>query len=221
MWSQRRRYTLRFLPVRPNLKSSASTCAWSVILELSAFSRKKAFQTPFDLFSIWLTLLWTCLMRFPTILALLFQRTWTTCLPDLVPSQHASSPTAFATAHSENEKQALEGGSGSLSAEPVSPPHPAWVTYWSQCAALSWVHRRAFMVRWDSNECLWGLSGSQRAGTIPAFTATLKGSLLVVCACFDLCWDMGCLCVCLDLWSPYPLMRLLLGFEVLLSRQRG
>ncbi len=106
----------------PNLKSSASTCAWSVTLELSAFSREKAFQTPFDLFSIWLTLLWTCPMRFPTILALLFQHTWTTCLLDLVPSQHASSPSAFATAHSENEKQALEGGSGSLSAEPVPLP---------------------------------------------------------------------------------------------------
>lgn len=198
-------YTLRFLPMWLNLKSSGSTCAWSVTLELSAFSREKAFQAPFDLFSIWLTLLWTYPMRFPTSLALLFQHTWTTCLLDLVPSQHASSPSAFATAHSENEKQALEGGSGSLSAEPVGPPHPVWVTYWSQCAALSWAHRRAFMVRWDSNECLWALSGSQRAGTIPAFTATLMGLPLVVSACFDLCSDTGCLSVCVwicDLHIP-------------------
>lgn len=118
-------YALRFLPMWPNLKSSASTCAWSVTLELSAFSREKAFQTLFDLFSIWLTLLWTCPMRFPTILALLFQHTWTTCLLDLVPSQHASSPSAFATAHSENEKQALEGGSGSLSQQSPSPSPPS------------------------------------------------------------------------------------------------
>lgn len=96
-------YTLRFLPIWPNLNSSASTCAWSVILELSALSRERAIQTPFDLFSIWLTLLWTCLMRFPTILALLFQHTWTTCALDSVPSQHASSRSAFATAHSEWE----------------------------------------------------------------------------------------------------------------------
>lgn len=99
-------YILRFLPLWSNLKSSASTCAWSVTLELSAFSRQKAFQTSFDLFSIWLTLLWTGPMRFPTILSLFSQHTCTTCLFDLVPSQHASSPSAFATAHSENEKQA-------------------------------------------------------------------------------------------------------------------
>lgn len=133
-------------PIWPDLNSSASTCAWSVILELSALSREKAFQVPFDLFSIWLTLLWTCLMRFPSILALLSQHTWTTCLLDLVPS-HASFCCAFATALSENEKQAPAAGLSSLSA--VNPPHPVWVTYWLQCAALSWVHRRAFMVRWD------------------------------------------------------------------------
>ena len=57
---------------------------------------------------------------------------------------------------------------------------------------LSWVRRRAFMVRWDSNECLWALSGSQRAGTILAFTGTLMGAPLVECACFDLCSDVGC-----------------------------
>lgn len=106
------------------------------------WSKERAFQAPFDLFSIWLTLLWTFPMRFPAISALLSQHTWTTCLLDLVPSQHVSSPSAFATAHSENEKQALEGGLGSLSADScVPPPHPVRVTYWSQCAALSWVHR--------------------------------------------------------------------------------
>lgn len=177
-------------PIWPDLHSSASTCAWSVILELSALSREKAFQVPFDLFSIWLTLLWTCLMRFPSILALLSQHTWTTCLLDLVPS-HASFRCAFATALSENEKQAPAAGSSSLSAEPVNPPHPVWVTYWSQCAALSWVHRRAFMVRWDWNECLWGLSGSQRAATIPAFTATLMGLTLGLFACLDMCSHTG------------------------------
>lgn len=59
---------------------------------------KRFSQARFDLFSIWLTLLWTCPMRFPAILALLSQHTWTTCLLNLVPSQHASSPSAFATA---------------------------------------------------------------------------------------------------------------------------
>lgn len=51
---------------------------------------KKAFQAHFDLFSIWLTLLWTCLVRLPSILALLFQSMWTTCLPASFPSKRAS-----------------------------------------------------------------------------------------------------------------------------------
>lgn len=109
-----------------------------------------------------------------------------------MPPQPSSIPTCFFSLCFRNSpawrmrNRPREGGSGSLSAQRVGPPHPVWVTHWSQCAALSWVHRRAFTVRWDSNECLWGLSGSQRAVTIPAFTATLMGSLLVVWACFKL-----------------------------------
>lgn len=95
MWSQLRQLQSPISPVWPNLNSSASTCAWSVILELSALSREKAFQVPFDLFSIWLTLLWTCLVRFPSILALLFQHRWTTRLLDSAPSQHASFSLCF------------------------------------------------------------------------------------------------------------------------------
>lgn len=181
---------LRFLPMWPNLKSSASTCAWSVTLELSVFSREKAFQAPFDLFSIWLTLLWTCPVRFQTILALLFQHTCTTCILDLVPSQHASSPSAFATAHSENEKQALEG-SGSLSAEPV--PLPA------QCGSPTDHNVRPY------RECTGGhlrFAGIQMNVYEPCLAAKgqalskilqpLIGLPLVVCACFDLYSDMGC-----------------------------
>lgn len=106
MWPQLRQLHSPISPPVTKPKSSTSTCAWSHTLGLSAFSRQKALQTSFDLFSIWLTLLWTCPMRFPTILSLLLQHTCTTCLLDLVPSQHASSPSAFARAHSENEKQA-------------------------------------------------------------------------------------------------------------------
>lgn len=49
------------------------------------------------------------------------------------------------------------------------------------------------MVRWDSNECLWALSGSQRADTFPTFTVTLIGWPVAVCACLDLRVDTGCL----------------------------
>lgn len=78
--------TAAIFPIGPKLNSSVSTCGWSVILELSALSREKAFQAHFDLFSIWLTLLWTCLVRLPSILALLFHNMWSTCLPALFPS---------------------------------------------------------------------------------------------------------------------------------------
>lgn len=83
-------------------------------------------------------------------------------------------------------------------------PTQQCVTYWSQCGGLSWVHRRAFMGPWDSNECLWGLSGSQKGAKITHFTAPLMGSHTPVC---------------LDLSSPYPFMCLLLEVEALISRE--
>lgn len=167
--------------------SASSTCARSVILELSAFSREKVFPS-----SLWfIQYLANLALNLPHEISSHFSPP----LPAYVnymPPQPSSIPTCFFSLCFRNSpawrmrNRPLEGGSGSLSAQCVGPPHPVWVTHWSQCAALSWVHRRAFMVRWDSNECLWGLSGSQRAGTIPAFTATLMGSLLVVWACFKL-----------------------------------
>lgn len=83
--------TAAIFPIGPNLNSFVSTCGWSVILELSALSREKAFQAHFDLFSIWLTLLWTCPVRLPSILALLFHNMWSTCLLALFSSWLASS----------------------------------------------------------------------------------------------------------------------------------
>lgn len=153
-------------------------------------------------------------MRFPTILALLFQRTWTTCLLDFVPSQHASSRSAFAIAHSEWETGPRSKLRFTFNrAGQPSSPHPVWVTYWSQCAAPSWVHRRAFMVRWDFNKCLLGLSSSQRAAANPVFTATLPGSILVVYAYFTLCsYTRMSLCVWIYLlykssWVYYSGLR--------------
>lgn len=89
----------------------------------------------------WLTLHWTCPGRFPAILALLFQHTCTTCLLDLVPSQHAASPTAFATAHGENEKQAPRRRLGFILSSAFFPLFPFHL---SLCGSLTDHYERPY-----------------------------------------------------------------------------
>lgn len=140
-------------------------------------------------------------MRFQTVLALLFQHTCTTCLLDLVPSQHASSPCAFATAHSENEKQALEGDSGSLSAEPVPLP--------TQCGSPTYHNVRPY--RELAGGHLWfagiqmNVYGPCLAAKGQTLSQLLQPLLLVglwLCALALTCaqtWGVSHSSVCLDL----------------------
>lgn len=78
--------------------SASSTCAWSVILELSAFSREKVFPS-----SLWfIQYLANLALNLPHEISSHFSPPLPAyvnySLLNLVPSQHASSPSAFATA---------------------------------------------------------------------------------------------------------------------------
>lgn len=127
-------------PIWPDLNSSASTCAWSVILELSERPRQgEGFPSP-----LWfIQYLANLALNLPHEISIhsgppLPRHTWTTCLLDLVPS-HALLRCTFATTphpHSLSEWETGPCRGARVRSSPL-PPAVARVTYWSQCAALS------------------------------------------------------------------------------------
>jgi len=168
-------YNLRFPPMWSNLKSSASTCAWSVTLKLSVFCRENNFQAP-----LWFILyLANPALNLPQEISNHFSPPFTAYVHNMPPRPSFIPTCCFSLCFRNSPLREWETGPWrrlGFTLRNVCPPHsssnPMQVTYWSQCAALSRLRRRAFMVRWDSNECLWALSGCQRPGIIPAFTVT-------------------------------------------------
>lgn len=171
-------------PIWPDLNSCASTCAWSVILELSERPRQgEGFPSP-----LWfIQYLANLALNLPHEISIhsgppLPRHTWTTCLLDLVPS-HAPLRCTFATTTtplpppppSQNEKQAQAAGLGFALHPPYHPPthHSAGHLLITMCGPIA---ERAGGHLWFARietQVLWGWSGSQRAAALPAFIATL------------------------------------------------
>lgn len=170
----------------------------------------KDFPSPSLIYSVfWLTLHWTCPGRFPAILALLFQHTCTTCLLDLVPSQHAVSPTAFATAHGENEKQAPRRRLRFILSSAFFSLFPFHL---SLCGSLTDHYEPPY--REHTGGHLW-FTRIQMIVYEPCLAA--KGQALSQCL-KPLWLDMGCLSLWLKLWPPFPFISLALEVEELFWR---